>query len=35
MSYNKCPYNLDIELWQFICDEMEFKDQNYFLSCDP
>ena len=34
MSYNKCPYNLDIELWQFICNEMEFKNQNYFLSCD-
>ena len=34
MSYNKCPFNLDIELWQLICNEMEFKDQNYFLSCD-
>ena len=34
MSYNKHAFNLDIELWQFICDDMEFKDQNYFLSCD-
>ena len=34
MSYNKCPFNLDIELWQFICDDMEFKDQNHLLSCD-
>ena len=34
MSYSKCPFNLDIELWQLICDEMVFKDQNYFLSCD-
>ena len=32
MSHNKCPFNLDIELWQIICDDMEFKDQNYFLS---
>ena len=31
---NTCPFNLDIELWQFICNEMNFKDQNYFLSCD-
>ena len=34
MSYNKCPYDLDIELWQLVCDEMAFKDQNYLLSCD-
>ena len=34
MSYNNCPFNLDIELWQFICDYMKFKDQNYLLSCD-
>ena len=34
MSYNKCPFYLDIELWQFICDDMEFNDQNYLLSCD-
>ena len=42
MSYNKCPFNfnfnfnfnLDIKLWPFICDETEFKDQNYLLSCD-
>ena len=34
MSYNKCPYDLDIELWQLVCDEIAFKDQNYLLSCD-
>ena len=31
---NKCPCNLDIELWQLLCDKMEFKDQNYLFSCD-
>ena len=31
MSYNKCPYDLDIELWQLMCDEMDFKSQNYLL----
>ena len=34
MFYNKCPFKLDIELWQLICNEMEFYDQNYLLSCD-
>ena len=34
MSYNKCPFNLDIELWQLICNKMDFKSQNYLLSCD-
>ena len=34
MSYNKCPFNLDIKLWQLVCDEMVFKEQNYLLSCD-
>ena len=34
MFHNKCPYDLDIEFWQLICNEMEFKSQNYLLSCD-
>ena len=34
MSHDICPYDLDIELWQLICNEMEFKSQNYLLSCD-
>ena len=34
MSFKKCHFDLDIKLWQLMRDNMEFKNQNYFLSCD-
>src|SRR6056297_3523854 len=33
MLTDKCPFNLDIELWQIVCNEMHFKCQNYLMSC--
>lgn len=33
LKFNKCPHDFDIELWQLICNNLNFKDQNYLLSC--
>ena len=32
MSYNKCFFNLDIKLWQFICDEITDEGLKYLTN---